>query len=55
VVIQELNSKDREIKIRAIKKFSIFWKLTSKDYKDYRPFSSKDTGLRRYIALHNML
>lgn len=29
VVTSELNSKDREIKVRAIKKFAIFWKLTS--------------------------
>jgi len=29
VVTEELNSKEREVKVRAIKKFSIFWKLTS--------------------------
>lgn len=29
VVIEELNSKDREVKVRAIKKFAIFWKLTA--------------------------
>jgi hypothetical protein len=55
VVTDELNSKEREIKIRAIKKFSIFWKLTAKDYNEYKPFYEKDTDLRRYVALHNML
>lgn len=55
VVTEELNSKDREVKVRAIKKFSIFWKLTSLDYPDYKPFYEKDTDLRRYVALHNML
>lgn len=55
VVTDELNSKDREVKIRAIKKFSIFWKLTAKDYTDYKPFYEKDTDLRRYVALHHML
>lgn len=51
----ELNSKDREVKVSAIKKFSIFWKLTAADYPNYKPFYEKDTDLRRYVALHNML
>ena len=38
VVTQELNNKDREVKHRAVKKFTIFWKITAKDYKDYKPF-----------------
>jgi len=55
VVTNELNDKDREVKIRAIKKFSIFWKLTNQFYPKYKPFYEKDTDLRRYVALHNML
>jgi len=55
VVTDELNSQDREVKLRAIKKFSIFWKLTALDYPEYKPFYEKDTDLRRYVALHNML
>jgi len=38
VVIGELNSKDREVKVSAIKKFTIFWKLTANDYPQYKPF-----------------
>ena len=38
VVTQELNSKDREVKHLAVKKFAIFWKITAKDYKEYKPF-----------------
>lgn len=38
VVIEELNSKDREVKVSAIKKFTIFWKLTAADYPEYKPF-----------------
>ncbi|CDW85800.1 n-terminal domain-containing protein [Stylonychia lemnae] len=55
VVIEELNSKDREIKVRAIKKFTIFWKLTATDYPQYKPFYDKNTDLRKQVALHNML
>lgn len=55
VVTDELNHKDREVKVRAIKKFTIFWKLTALDYPQYKPFYEKDTDLRRYVALHNML
>jgi hypothetical protein len=55
VVIEELNSKDREVKARAIKKFAIFWKLTALDYPQYKPFYDKNTDLRRQVALHNML
>jgi hypothetical protein len=32
VVTNELNSKSRDVKDRAIKKFTIFWKLTAVDY-----------------------
>jgi hypothetical protein len=32
VVTEELSSKERDVKVRAIKKFSIFWKLTSTEY-----------------------
>ena len=55
VVTQELNSKDRDVKDRAIKKFSIFWKLTAKEYDRYIPFYERDTDMRRSVALHNML
>ena len=55
VVTEELNSKDGDVKMRAIKKFSIFWKLTANDYPSYKPFYEKNTDLRRYVALHNML
>lgn len=34
----ELNSKERGVKYRAVNKFSIFWKLTAKDYPNYKPF-----------------
>jgi len=39
VVTQELNSDDRDIKHRAVKKFAIFWKLTAQ-FEDYKPFQS---------------
>jgi len=38
VVTAELGSKDRGVKYRAVNKFSIFWKLTAKDYPNYKPF-----------------
>jgi len=38
VVTTELNDKSREVKLRAVKKFSIFWKLTAVDYNEYKPF-----------------
>lgn len=38
VVTAELNSKERGVKYRAVNKFSIFWKLTAKDYPAYKPF-----------------
>ena len=47
VVIQELNSKDREVKVRAITKFTIFWKLTASDYPAYKPFYEENNDLRR--------
>lgn len=54
VFIDELNSKDREVKVRAIKKFSIFWKLTAQDYPKYLPFAGSEDG-KKYLALHKML
>lgn len=38
VVTRELNSQDREVKFFAVEKFNIFWKLTSNDYHEYKPF-----------------
>jgi hypothetical protein len=38
VVTAELASTDRGVKYRAVNKFSIFWKLTAKDYPKYKPF-----------------
>ena len=38
VVTQELNSRDRDVKFFAVEKFNIFWKLTSNDYHEYKPF-----------------
>lgn len=38
VVTAELSSKDRSVKYKAVNKFSIFWKLTAKDYPTYKPF-----------------
>ena len=32
VVTQDLSSKNREVKQNAVKKFSIFWKLTTGDF-----------------------
>jgi hypothetical protein len=56
VVINDLLDKaPRETKERGIKKFSIFWNLTSQFYPQYRPFYEKDTTDRRYGALHNVL
>jgi len=57
VVIKELNSEQKEVKVRAINKFNIFWKITSKDYPDYIPFREKDKNNknRRYMALHTIL
>lgn len=56
VVINDLLDKaPRETKERGIKKFSIFWNLTSQFYPQYRPFYEKDTSDRRYGALHNVL
>ncbi len=55
VVIGELNNKDREVKARAVKKFTIFWKLTAADYPAYKPFYDQNSDLRRQAALHNML
>jgi len=46
VVTQELNPRDREVKIRAVKKFSIFWKLTTADYPEYKPFQPISERLR---------
>lgn len=43
------------MKDRAIKKFTIFWKLTAVDYPQYKPFYEQHTDIRRYIALHHML
>ena len=58
VVINDLKEKaSREVKERGIKKFSIFWNLTSLDDK-YKPFSYKDKTTsthRRHAALHNVL
>ena len=47
VVIHELNSKDREVKVRAITKFTIFWKLTASDYPAYKPFYEENSFMRR--------
>lgn len=56
VVINDLKEKaPRDIKERGIKKFSTFWNLTAFDYPNYRPFYEKDTGERRFGALHNVL
>jgi hypothetical protein len=38
VVTRELNNKQRDVKHRAVKKFAIFWKLTTADYPEYKPF-----------------
>ena len=38
VVTQDLSSKNREVKQNAVKKFSIFWKLTTSDFPEYKPF-----------------
>lgn len=56
VVINDLKEKAaRDVKERGIKKFSTFWNLTAFDYPTYRPFYEKDTGERRFGALHNVL
>jgi hypothetical protein len=38
VVTMELNSDSSEVKSHAVEKFNIFWKLTAKDYNNYKPF-----------------
>lgn len=38
VITVDLDSPEREIKLKAVKKFSIFWKLTARDYPNYKPF-----------------
>lgn len=57
VVINELESPSREVKMKAIAKFNIFWKITSKDYPQYTPFLKEDRrhGNRRCMPLHTML
>ena len=41
VLISALKNPDREIKYRAVKRFSIFWRVAVKD-KDYRPFLTQE-------------
>lgn len=53
VVTQELNSKNREVKHRAVKKFSIFWKLTTYEYPEYKPFQPISERLRE-SSINNM-
>ena len=38
VVTEDLNARDKDMKHRAVKKFAIFWKITAKDHKEYKPF-----------------
>lgn len=54
VIVKGIAHTDREVKQRAIANFSIFWKLTSSEYPNYRPFSHDDLKTK-YCALHNML
>lgn len=37
VIVDQLKHKDKEVRFRAVKKFSIFWRLTAND-KSYVPF-----------------
>lgn len=46
VVTQELSNKDKEVKHRAVKKFATFWKITAKDYKEYKPFQPENERKR---------
>jgi len=55
VVRNDLTSPDKDVKVRAIKKFAIFWKLTNNSYPKYKPFQEQDTETRPYEALYNML
>ena len=41
VIVDQLKHKDKEIRFRAVKKFSIFWRLTAND-KSYVPFLTGD-------------
>ena len=47
VVTQELNSRDRDVKFHAVEKFHIFWKLTSDDYLEYKPFQPEHERVRQ--------
>ena len=38
VVTEDLNNKDKEVKHLAVGKFAVFWKITAKDYTEYKPF-----------------
>lgn len=56
VVNNQLCSTESQAKVKAITRFNIFWKLTSKDYPTYIPFKEQDDKENRcYIALHTMI
>ena len=38
VITEDLNNKDKEVKHLAVGKFAVFWKITAKDYNEYKPF-----------------
>lgn len=52
VVIEDLQRK--QTAGSAIKKFTIFWKLTVPYYPQYKPFETEIRG-KKYLALHNMI
>ena len=47
VVTMELNSQSSEVKLHAVEKFTVFWKLTAKDYNHYKPFQPEVERNRR--------
>ena len=53
-IINELTSNDVEMRMHAVKKFTIFWKLTAKD-EFYKPFlTTKERVEEKKKAAENL-
>jgi len=49
VITADIVSLDRNVKLRAVTKFSIFWKLTASDL-DYKPFEPISERIDKYTS-----
>lgn len=49
VITADIISLDRNVKLRAVTKFSIFWKLTAAD-PEYKPFEPISERIDKYTS-----